>query len=52
MNELLKITKFENATNIFLFFSFFSFPSFLPFSFFCDDCICTTLQLQVPLHPL
>lgn len=46
MNELLKITKFENATNMFLFFSF-------PLSFFfCDDCICTTLQLQVPLHPL
>lgn len=36
MNELLKITKFENAINMFLFFSF-------PLSFFfCDDCICTT----------
>lgn len=39
MNELLNITKFENATNMFLFFFFFSFPSFFPFSFFCDDCI-------------
>lgn len=30
MNELLKITKFENATNMFLFFSFL----FLLFPFF------------------
>lgn len=51
MNELLKITKFENASNMFLFF-FLLFFSFFPFSFFCDYCICTTLQLQVPLHPL
>lgn len=27
MNELLKITKFEAATNMFLFFFFFLFPS-------------------------
>lgn len=33
MNELLKITKFENATNMFLFFFFPSF-FFLLFPFF------------------
>lgn len=38
MNELLIITKFEAATNMFLFF-------FVPLSFFfCDYCICTTFN--------
>lgn len=41
MNELLKITKFEAATKMFLFFFFLLFFPFFsfPFSFFCDDCI-------------